>query len=294
MRLTVSEDTPDEALLRSLTSIQSETLDINNIPSTWQKLAAVDEILQTHSANSQILTALSLQSHADIWAWFETQVTKPAQHLAKFPVPQLIAMDPMKMPDNWMPNTWIFPLFQSLQARHLSAGSHRFSLVANQFFPGSNAPDYIVPGRNYNPVQNTEAAVTLWLKFHPRPGMTLHNSRALATLISVASKAFHGSTFLYLNYIQQSLKHFRPHTARRRVPYESIKWEDVFQELCNHPLASPTSNESLILEHLKEFLWIVSNLPLPWTTEMSIKYQKAVEVGGEAGVQIFAPFVDQM
>ena len=200
----------------------------------------------------------------------------------------------MEMLDDWMLNTWIFPLFQSLQTGHLSAGSRRFSLVANQFFPGSNAPDYIVPGRNYDPVLHTEGAVILWLQFRSRPGMTLHNSRALATLISVVRKAFHSSTFLYLDYIQQSLKHFRPHTARTKMPQTSIKWEDLFQDLCNHPLASPTSNESLTLEDLKEFLWIVSNFPLPMSTEMSIKYQKAVEVGGEAGVQIFAPFMNQM
>ena len=123
VKFNVSEDTPDEALLRSLSSIRSKTLNINNIPSTWQKLATVDDSIQIRSANSRILIALSLQSHSDIWAWFETQVTKPAQHLAVIPIPQLIAMDPMKMPDNWMPNTWIFPLFQSLQTGHLSAGS---------------------------------------------------------------------------------------------------------------------------------------------------------------------------
>jgi hypothetical protein len=294
VKLKMPGDTPDAALLRSLSSIQSRTLDIYNIPTTWQKLATVDDSIQIRSANCRILTALSLQSHSDIWAWFETQVTKPAQHLALFPIPQLIMIDPIKMPDNWMPNTWIFPLFRSLQTRHLSAGTRQFSLVANKFFPGSTAPNYPVPGRNYDPIQHTEAAVILWLQFRPRPGMTLHNSRALATLISVTCKAFHGPTFLYLDYIQQSLKRFRPHTARTKIPRINIKWEDLFQELCNHPLASPTSNESLILEHLKDFLWTVSNFPLPRSTEMSIKYRKAVEVGGAAGAQIFAPYVEQM
>ena len=203
VKLTTPEETPDTTVLRSLSSIQSGTLDIDNIPSIWQKLATVDEGIQICSANSRILTALSLQSHSDIWAWFETQVTKPAQLLAKFPVPQLIKMDPKEMPDNWMPNTWIFPLFKSLQTGHLSAGSRQFPLVANHFFPDSTAPDYMVPGCHYDPIQQTEAAVISWLQFHPRPGMTLDNSRVLATFISVTRKAFHGSTFLYLDCIQQ-------------------------------------------------------------------------------------------
>lgn len=290
----ISEEVPDDHLLRSLSSIQSAMLDINNLPSTWRTLAIADEIVEIRPTNSRILMALSLQSHSDLWAWFETQVTKPAQLLANFQVPELIKLDPMEMPDNWMPNTWILPLFKSLQTGHLAAGARSFSLMANQFFPGSTAPDYIVPGRKWDPIQRVEAAVVSWLQFRPRPGMTLYNSRALATLISVLCKTFHGSNFLYLDYIQRLLKNFRPHTERTKIPQTSIEWQDLTHGLNDHPLASLTSSESLTLETLKDFLCTVSSLPLRRSTEMSIKYQQAIKVGGDAGIQIFAPFVDQM
>ena len=216
------------------------------------------------------------------------------QYLAKFPVPELIKIDLTKMPNNWMLNTWILPLFKSLQTGHLTFGLHQFSLTANQFFPGSTAPEYIVTGCNYNPIQHAEAAVMSWLQFCPWLGMTLHNSRALAILTSVLQKAFHGSNFLYLDYVQRLLKNFRLHTGRTKMPQTTIEWQDLAQGLKDHLLASPTSGESLVLETLKEFLCTVSSLPLPQSTEMFIKYQEAVKVGGDAGVQIFAPFIDQM
>lgn len=294
MKTIISEPTQDGALLQSLSSIQSGRLAVNNIPSTWQTLAKVDQTVEIHSTSSRVLTALSFKSHSDIWGWFEAQVTEPAQRLAKLSVPQLLALDPEEMPDDWMPNTWIFPLLLSLQTGRLHSGSCKFSLEAKKFFPNSTATDYTVTPRNYDLVQNAEAAVIHWLNFTPQPGMSLQNSRALATLISTMCRTLHGSSFLYLSCIQQSLKRFHPYTARRKVPQASIEWKDVVQELEDHPLASPTSNESIILERLKEFLWTVCGLPLSKSTEMSIKYQEAVRVGGDAGVQIFAPIVDQM
>ena len=215
-------------------------------------------------------------------------MTEPAQRLENLSIPRLLAIDPAEMQDNWMPNPWILPLFQSLQAGCLRAGeNHQFSLAANQFFPGCGAPDYIVQCHNYNPVQCVEAAVMLWLQFRPQPRMTLPDSRALATFILVVWKAFHSSSFLYLDYVQYTLKNLK-------MDETSPDWEGLTQELKNHPLTSPTSNESLVLEHLKDFLWAVSTLPLPKPTAMSTAYQKAVEVGGDAGAQIFALFVGQV
>ena len=296
MKTVIFEAIPDDGLLHSISSIQPQSLSIDSIPSAWERLATADKNLEIHPVNSQILTALCLQSHSDIWAWLETQVTQPAQHLAKLTIPELIAIDPTKIPDNWMPNTWILPLFQSLQAGHLASSDKRqFSLAAKQFFPGSNALDYVVPYHAYNPIQHVEAAVMSWLQFHPRPGMTLCNSRSLATFISVVRKAFRSSNFLYLNYVQHLLKNFHPYTTRTKMhQISNNEWEELALELKNHPLASPMSHKSLVLEHLKEFLWTVSSLPLAKPTEMSARYQKAVEVGGEAGVQLFAPFVGQV
>jgi hypothetical protein len=124
--------------------------------------------------------------------------------------------------------------------------------------------------------------------------MTLSTSRAIATFVSIARQAFNNSDFLYLNYIQHTIKTLRSSLVGRNTPLTNHIWNGLAEQLPNHPLAIPTSHEAHTLTFLKKLLWSISSLPLPHdSTDMSIEYKKAVEIGGEAGVKLFAPFLFQ-
>ena len=288
VKTVISQKTSDKAFMDTIASIQSGNLEIHNIPSTWANLEKIDASTKTRPADVRILTALSLESHSDMWNWFKVQVTEPVHSLMTIPVTSLLTIQPTEMP-----NAWIFPLFRSVRLGLLA--NNNISLQAKSFFPDIDAPDYTCPpGRGKLEPRilcHVEAAVTLWLQFRPRPGMSLTTSRAVATFISIARQAFSSSNFLYLDYIQHAVKSLRSSLVGGKTPLTKIPWQELAEELTHHPLALETSDASIVLASLKELLWAISTLPLPHSTNISTHYKKAIETGGDVGVELFAPFI---
>ena len=289
-RSKISCPVQNDTLLNTISSIWSIEPRANNIPGKWKDLAKIDADIEIRPSNSRILTALSLESHSNIWAWLEEQVTKPVQHLAKVPV---TAWANTQLPS--LPNSWILELFNA--TRSLLLAHTQIVLNPQRFFPGINAQQYKAPpGRGEvtgsRILEHIEAAVISWLQFSPRPGMSLDTSRRVATLTSIAQQTFGNTDFLYLGYIQQALK---------RRSLVGVPWEVLAEQLKNHPLASPTSKESITLAHLKNLLWAVSGLSCPNSipmspnsVQMSTSYERALELGGEAGIEEFSPFFTPM
>ena len=277
-------------LLATISSIQSAEPGANNIPDKWINLAKIDADIEIRPSDSRILTALSLESHSDIWAWLEKQVTIPVQQLAKVPV---TAWANMQLPT--LPNSWVLGLFTT--TRSLLLAHARIILDPQRFFPGINAQEYTAPPHRgeiteSRILQHIEAAVISWLRFSPWPGMSLDTSRRVAALTSVVRQAFGNADFLYLSYIQQAL--------RRGRPFMGVPLEALTQELKDHPLTSSTSKESITLIHLKNLLWTVSGLPhldstttSPRSIQMSASYERALELGEKAGIEEFSPFFSQ-
>lgn len=288
VKTVISQKTSDKTFMDTIASIQSGNLEIHNIPSTWANLEKIDASTETRPADARILTALSLESHSDMWNWFKVQVTEPIHSLMTIPITSLLTIQP-----TGMPNPWILPLFQSVRLGLLA--NKEVSLQAKNFFPNINAPDYThPPGRGaLGPriLCHVENAVILWLQFRPRPGMSLTTSRAVATFVSIARQAFNNSNFLYLDYIQHAVKSLRSSLAGGKMPLTKIPWQELAKELIHHPLTLETSDASLALASLKKLLWAISTLPLPHSTDMSIHYKKAIETGGDVGVELFAPFI---
>jgi hypothetical protein len=287
----ISHGTPsDKAILGSLTPIHPDKLEVSMIPSTWQTLTKIDANIEIRPADARILTALSLGSHSDMWTWFNNQVTNPTRYLAAIPISSFVGR---QLPE--MPNEWIFPLFRSIQTLLLVGSS--IVLKAKTFFPELDAQDYAsTPGGSLTAsriLHHVEAAVALWLQFCPRPGMSLSTSRAVATFTSIAREAFSSSSFLYLNHIQNSIKKLRSFLTEEKTPLTKVPWERLAEELKNHPLAHPNSNEALAVEGLKELLWAISSLPHPHSTNTSVYYKKAIEIGGDAGIEASAQVMTQ-
>jgi hypothetical protein len=278
----------DQAFLDTISSIYSNKLEADRIPSTWAELSKIDANIEIRPADARILTALSLQSHSDMWTWFDVHVTEPTRRLAGAPVGTL---EDMGSPE--MPNEWIFPLFQSVRFSLIVSRDVR--LKAKDFFPNLEAPNYEAPpGSRPMPSRvlgHVEAAIILWLQFRPRPGMALATSRAVATFTSVALGAFDSPDFLYLSSIQNGIKRLRSILTEENVELTKVPWEKLAEELEGHPLASPGSNETLALNYLKELLWAISSFPHPHRAEKSGDYQRAVAVGGPEGIEVFAQHI---
>jgi len=278
----------DDAILTGIASALPDKLEVSEIPSAWQMLIKIDENIETRPADSRILTALSLASHSDMWAWFRTQVTEPTWYLTTIPV---TSSEDVRLPK--MPNDWIFPLFQAVQMPLLI--NNNINLQATKFFPGLIAPDYQAPASSgpmaSRILRHVEGAVSMWLQFRPRPGMSMDTSRAVATFTTIARGAFKSPTFLYLNYIQNGIKRLRSILTEDKIPLTKVPWESLAEELKNHPLSHPDSNEARALDCLKELLWAISGIPSPHSTNMSICYREAVEIGGDAGVRDFTQFM---
>jgi hypothetical protein len=111
----ISQKTTDEAFMNTIASIQSGKLEVQDIPLMWAGLEKIDATIETRPTDARILTALSFESHSDMWNWFDEQVTKPAQHLTTFPMASIIAMPP----SSELPNNWILPLFRSVRLKVL-------------------------------------------------------------------------------------------------------------------------------------------------------------------------------
>lgn len=283
----ISHQAQNFTLLATISSIWSAKPGANNIPDKWTNLAKIDADIEILPSDSRILAALSLEAHSDIWAWLEEQVTNPVQQLAKTPV---TAWANAQLPS--LPNGWILDLFTTTRSLLLTHAP--VILVPQRFFPGIDAQEYKAPPRRgevtgSRVLQHIEAAVILWLQFSPRPGMSLDASRRVAALTSIIRQAFGNADFLYLNYIQEALK--------RRRPFLGVSLEVLVQQLKDHPLAFSTSKESIALIHLKNLLWTVSGLShpdsnstSPHSIEMSASYERALELGGEAGIKEFSAF----
>jgi hypothetical protein len=287
----ISSRTQNLALLETISSIRSAGLGANNIRDKWKNLAKIHADIEIRPSDSRILTALSLESYSEIWAWLEEQVTKPVQQLAEISV---TAWARRQLPN--LPNSWIVELFQTTRSLMLTRTT--IFLDPQRFFPGIDAKEYKAPPHRgeisgSRILQHIESAIISWFQFSPRPGMTLDTSRRVATLTSIMWQAFGNTDFLYLSYIQQSLK--------RKKSLVEVPWEALSQQLKNHPLTSSTSKESTTLTHLKNLLWTVSGLSLPdsittssHSIQMSASYERALELGGEAGIGEFSQFFTQM
>jgi len=292
---TIFETPSDETFLKTITSIQSRQLDTHNIPSTWHNLAKLDANIETRPANTRILTVLSLESHSDMWTWFNEHVTKPTWCLATIPIPTLLDMQKRNIQPE-VPNEWIYPLFQAVT---MAVFVHNnFSLSSKDYFPDIDAPNYEAsPGvgtAKSKIIHHVEAAVILWLQFRSRPGMTLETSRGIATFTSIAKEAFKSQNFLYLSYIQDAIKRLRSVLTEEKTALSKVPWEQLAEELKNHPLAFPDSNETLALNHLVELWWTISSLPCSHPSDISDCYKKAIAIGGDAGVEMFAKFMAQL
>lgn len=267
----------DETILSAIASTDPDQLEVSKIPSTWANLAKVDNDIEIRPAGARVLTALSLKAHSDMWAWFSRHVTEPILYLLEIPIER----QQHRSVQARMPNSWIFRLFQRVQ---LSLMVHAdIKLLAAEFFKGLDAPDYTCPyGRESRALFHIEAAVSSWLSFHPRPGMSLITSRAVATFISAASTAFKSADFLYLSHIQDGVKHLRASLTNERIPLTRIPWGRLTEELKEHPLASPNSNEAIAVKRLRNVLWAVSGLPTsdPSLTKMAEQYREATKMGG--------------
>lgn len=288
----ISNGTPsDAAFLDTMTSTQPDKLKVHEIPSTWLNLSKVDANVETRPTDTRILAALSLRSHSEMWTWFDEQVTMPTKDLAANPISSLKATQLPKMP-----NEWIFPLFQAVYMALLVGNS--VDLKAESFFPDLiGAQDYNIPSggspTSSRILRHVEGAVASWLQFRSRPGMALDTSRAVATFTSIALKAFKSPSFLYLHYIQHGIKKLRSILTNEGIPLAQVPWERLAEELRSHPLASPNSDTTLAANCLEELLWSISSLPRPHSTDMSVHYKKAVEMGGVAGEEAFAQFMAQ-
>jgi hypothetical protein len=197
-----------------------------------------------------------------------------------------------------MPNKWIFPLVRSAQIQLLTRTENIELMADNQFFLGLSAQIYKAPLSTFpmesRVVSHVEAAVALWLQFRPRPGMSLSTSRAVSTFTLIARKAFGNTNFLYLSHIQNGIKQLRSNLTEERTSLTDIPWEKMAEELKDHPLAYPSSNETLALDHLTGLLWTISSFSCPpQFFDMSSVYESAVRVGGKKGVKIFTDSMPQ-
>jgi hypothetical protein len=250
-------------------------------------LVAVSDNMEMRTASSRVLTALILTTHSNMWDWFSEHVTEPTLHLLQTPITS--HNDPGV--HEKMPNNWIFRLFQQVQVTLLLRNNIR--LVASNFIEGLDVEDYTCTARqsggNSQVLYHVEAAVHLWLKFTPLPRSSFSTSRAIAAFISVASRVFKSTSFLYLQYIQDRIKTLRANLTNERVHLAKIPWEKLSHELKGHPLANPASLEAVAMENLKDLLWTVSGLPTPNLAppEMAASYRKAAEVGGAAAAGSF-------
>ena len=276
--------------MTTVASIRSGKLEPEKIRSTWQQVATIDANIEIQSTAARVLTALSLESHSDMWTWFDEQVTKPTRYLAEVPISALMDVQPHETP-----NDWIFPLFQAVQMPVVIQKD--IDLQVQHFFPKVEAPNYHAePGRGPMPLRilyHVEAAVILWLQFHPRSGMKLSTSRAIATFTSIAREAFKNTDFLYLNSIQTGAKKLRSILTEEQVGLGEVPWQKLAEELKKHPLARPDSDEALALDRLKELLWATSGFPYPHPSDMSGRYKRAVATGGGEGVEDFSEFMVQ-
>lgn len=279
----------DEAAVDAMAIIHSSNgLNLGNIQSTWGSLSRIDTDTEIRPATAHVLAALSLQCHSRMWAWFDEQVTNPTRHLAEIPVSTLQDVQSQMQ----MPNEWILPLCRLVRITLLVY--QNVHLRAKEFFPWLDAPDYRAPPGNLcmpsRILKHVEGAVALWLGFGPRPGMGLQTSRAVATFISTVWSTFNSPDFLYLSSIQCGVKVLRSILTEEKIELTGIPWKKLAEELKNHPLASPESDEALALNHLKQARWSISNLPLPphFPPEIPRGYKKAIEMGGEKGLDTLA------
>ena len=276
-----------EAILSAISSADPQMFAISMIPSTWTNISKVDEDNEIRPAGSRVVTALSLKAHSDLWVWFSVHVTNPILRLLVIPIAS--RQDPEVQAQ--MPNEWIYPLFQKVEILLLLRKD--INLVAADFFEGIDAPDYTTPYRTGSKIlSHVESAVSAWLRFYPRPGMSLTTSRAVATFISVASTAFGSSDFLYLSYVQDRVKTLAASLTTQKVALTKIPWGRLAEELNKHPLANPNSNKSIAVSRFRELMLLVSGLSGPDSISPYIAecYNTAVETGGDAGVAIFANF----
>ncbi len=275
----------DEALLESLAFVTQNQLEIKQIPFAWKKLAEVDAKIQIHSTCDRVLTALSLESHSHMWTWFDTHVTQPTKHLASLPVSSAAYGAAT------MPNGWIFKLFLDVSlASRIGIG---LELKAKKYIEGLiDAPDYETGSFGQGAIlRHVEAAVISWLHVHAWPGTCISTSRGIAKFISIARGAFGSPNFLYLNHVQTALWKLRSVLTEEKVALPEVPWEILALGLKDHPLANPQSRETISLQFLMELLWVVSGLPPPKLSTISAQYKQAIEVGGDAGIQIFAQLV---
>jgi hypothetical protein len=276
-----------EAILSAISSADPQMLAISTIPSTWTNISKVDKDNEIRPAGSRVVTALSLKAHSDLWTWFTEQVTNPVFHLLETPIAS--RHDPKVQAQ--MPNEWIYPLFQKVEILLLL--NKDINLVAADFFKGLDAPNYTTPYRNGSKIlSHVENAVSAWLRFYPRPGMSLTTSRAIATFVSVASTAFGNSDFLYLSYVQDRVKTLAASLTVQKVALTKIPWGRLADELNHHPLANPNSNEYNAARRFKELTLLVSGLSGldHISPDIAERYNTAVGTGGAAGVAIFADF----
>jgi hypothetical protein len=127
----------DDGTLTTITSTNPGLLDISKIPSTWVVLAAVGNDTEARTASSQLLTALILIAHSNMWDWFSQHVTEPIHHLLQVPITS--HNDPNVQEK--MPNNWIFPPFRKIQLTLLLRSD--VNLVTSNFIEGLDAPDHM-------------------------------------------------------------------------------------------------------------------------------------------------------
>ena len=142
-----------------------------------------------------------------------------------------------------MPNPWIADLVLVVKMQLLC--STTVSLEAKRFFPELVAQDYKMGVCTYPKTRkvfdHVEVAITFWPQFHPRPGMSLPTSRAVATFISIEHEAFGSLNFLYLNHIQQGIRTLRALLTDERIGLADMRWERLSEE--PKPLNSPQLGE---------------------------------------------------
>jgi len=281
----------DETFLGVVESIRSGRLGVEEIASAWQTLSKMDTSLELSSADSRILTALSIASHSDMWMWFNKNVTEPTRRLTAIPISSFQEMVQPKLE-----NEWIYPLFHSI---HLSLLLRRdIKLAAKVFFPGLEAPDYEARYKS-GPMDSkilgyVESAVVLWLQFQPRPGMSLDTSRGVATFTSIAHKAFGSPDFLYLSSVQNGVKKLRSILTAEGIHLTKVPWERLANELNSYPLADPNSEEAVVLKRIKQLLWAISSLRNSHPGEMATRYKEAANMGGSDGVEAFAQWIGRL